>query len=274
MDNSAGPSDATILVSWLHEGPDRHPKFRNFSLQEFIEASPRDGDVESMLTRALVSTRVDPQLLAGFAKSLGWSGVRTWLVGKMPLVPNCRRGVFGEVLVGQVLQVIHRYVIPVWKDRFLVTRGQSSPGVDGLALKLQGTRLSEVCYYEVKLRTTLDREAAKQGYEQIRVEVDKPVPDLLSFVLARLHEQRSPLFDPLMSYLEDREYTGIDDTYRLGLVWEDREWDDSVLRALEARMQELSDQSLNVTLVKISGVRPLTTRIFSGVGVTELLDGD
>jgi hypothetical protein len=265
--------DAAVLIKWLREEPSREGSFKNFRLQEFIESLPCNDAVESVLARALSSARVDPALLGDYARILGWPHVQDWLVkGRMPQATTCRRGVFGEVLITDFLQAHHEYIIPIWKDRFLVTSGQSQPGLDGLAIKLENRRLKEVCYFEVKLRTKLDRNAAVQGYDQIRAEIDKPIPDLLHFVLARLYEQGSSLFEPLLGYLSEREYAGVDETYRLGLVWERGVWDDSVLRPLDAKMEALGHHSLSVLIIKIAGIIPLTTAVFGRIGVTELVD--
>ncbi len=269
------PSSHDTLTKWLHSAPPRSVAFKRFRLQELNEAEPRDEAVESLLVRALISARLERSLLAEYAKVLGWPRVQQWVSdSRMPLTSTCRRGVFGEVLVGQVLESLHEYLVPIWKDRFLITAGQSLPGLDGLALRMDGAKLKEVCYYEVKLRTTQDNQAAVKGYDQIRAEIGKPFPDLLHFVLARLSEQGSILFEPLLNYLSEREYAGIDETYRLGLVWEAGAWDDSVLGNLESKMEKLGEQSLDVLVIRLTGMIALTTQMFARVGVTKLSDDE
>ena len=130
------PSSHDTLTKWLHSAPPRSVAFKRFRLQELNEAEPRDEAVESLLVRALISARLERSLLAEYAKVLGWPRVQQWVSdSRMPLTSTCRRGVFGEVLVGQVLESLHELpLVPIWKDRFLITPGQSLPGLDGLAL--------------------------------------------------------------------------------------------------------------------------------------------
>src|SRR5712691_11907730 len=105
------------------------------------------------------------------------------------------------MLICAILEQFHGYKIPVQKLRFKITKGESLPGTDILALKtnIEGL-ITEVCFIESKLRTSSDNRAAIEGCNQLQGDYNSKFPDMVDFVTQRLYERQDPLFRPFLLY--------------------------------------------------------------------------
>jgi hypothetical protein len=208
------------------------------------------------------------------AKYLGWEQVSKQIVATiMPGLPTAKRGEFGEVLFAAILEEFHDYKIPVPKLRFKITAGQSLPATDILALKVDEiSAIIEVCFVESKLRTTSDNTAAVEGYKQLQSDYESKLPDILTFIAARLHERNDALFETFASYMRDRGDVTDKDNFRLGLCWERSEWHEKVLQNLQENGVDLP--RLTVHVIGIDNLRQIIDELFAELGIEEVFDDD
>ena len=237
----------------------------------FEEKTKIDENIKSYLRKSLLAARIDPNMLSTAVKRLGWKKTLNLLVRpSQPTKPKKRRGDFGEILTSAILVELMGYTIPVQKLRFTIKPEQSLPGTDIIAIKKGNGYFSEMCFVESKLRTSNDRfscRAAIEGYEQLRRDYLDRVPDMIQFILARLHERGDPLFYEFLNYLNNRQDLTHIDRFRLGLTWEHGKWKEEVLELLE---KDVEEKNLPRTVVQRVLVQELKTNIkdlFESIGV-------
>lgn len=262
-----------MLTAWL-TCQQRNPcPYTQFAVLDVNERGPISSQVMDHIKNLLISARLDPDLLKVAAQRWGWRGVAQLLTSAQPTAMTARRGEFGEVLSAALLTEFEGYQIPVQKFRFTITPDQSLPGTDLLALKVNdNAAIIEVCFLESKLRTGSDTGTAVRAYNQLRQDYEQQFPDMLVFVLARLHERRDPLLDAFLDYLRDRADTSDKERLRVGLTWERGSWTETVLQNLEDNGVERQD--LVVHVVYIGGLAHLIDQLFQQVGVGSIIDDD
>ena len=260
----------TMLADWLRCAARDPSEYASFKLVDGMEHTAPGPALHDRLAEMLRNARFNPAFLQEVASYLGWRSVADAVQTSTPIQTNGRRGVFGEALVCDLLEEFEGYLVPVKKFQFAITRGQSLPGTDALALKLSADgEISEACFVESKLRTGSSTLAAVEGYAQLKADHSKSIPDILMFVAARLWERGDPLAPVLMRYMRSRSQTPDVDTFRLGLVWEESAWTETVLRNLE---DASVDVALGVHAVRVSGLGALTESVFAAIGITGLVD--
>ncbi len=268
-----------MLNIWL-DSNERNPcPYSHFKVIDLREKILLSSGIKSHLRDLYVSARFDLHFLEslkGSAASLGWewNKVRKSIVEKgIPTISNFKRGEFGEVLITAVLEQFHDYKIPVYKLRYKITANQSLPGTDIVALGInnEGT-IIEVCFVETKLRTRKDNMAAIDGYKQLKETYESKLPDILTFIAARLQERKDNLYKAYMFYLLDRTDNRGKDNFRLGLCWENSEWSENVLENLQDNGVDLPKLILHV--IPINNLRQITDELFADLGVKEVSDDD
>jgi len=262
-------------ISWAKRDPSgyRHLEVADSSqnVRELQEAT------KSELADLLLSIRFVPGFLEDMARDMGWGKVADLMKSLMPTHNNGKRGEFGEAISHAILQEFHGLVVPVVKHQFKITRGQSLPGIDIIALKVgSGPQIDEVCYVECKLRTKRDDSAATGGFEQLKNEYTTKLPAMLTFVAQRLYERSDALFEPFKLYLSDRSDNIGKDKFVLSLCWEKNEWDEAVLTNLDEKI-EVDGEGPNTVLVvviQLQSLVSLTDEVFTRIGVTEISDDE
>ena len=130
-----------------------------------------------------------------------------------------------------------------------------------------GAPFLEVCFVESKLRGSADTGAPVEGYEQLRRDYEKELPDILQFLAARLQERNDPLYGDFMIYLRDRRDLASLDTFRLGLLWERDEWSETCLHNLEEYLENSGPPPVSVHVVVISGLINLVEELYGRLGL-------
>lgn len=227
-------------------------------------------DVKEYLKKLLLEARIDLDLLKDAARHLNWKKVEDLLVKpSQPTKTRKRLGDFGEILTNALLVEVYGYIVPVPKLRFAISSEQSQPGTDTIAIKRRNGFFSEICFVESKLRTADDNyscRAGVEGYEQLKKDYLKRVPDMISFVLARLHDKQDPLFYDFLNYLSNRQDLTHIDRFRLGLTWEHGKWKETILEALEEEV-DTSLPRLCVQRVRIQELASNVEDLFASMGV-------
>lgn len=258
-----GETKPSTLSEWL-EWKQRHPSdYKTFDLIEITEQRKISKPEINALASKISSARVDPELVRRAAEKVGWKNAATTLVVPMlPTLPNVRKGLFGETLAGMTLVDFFGYQIPVQKLRYSITKNQTLPGTDIIAVKYKDGGLTELCFVEVKLRTGEDTAAAKEAYGEIQRQRVQKIPALLSFITARLQAEQNPLFDLFLRYLLDRHDTTKIESTHICLVWEKMNWSEKTLVNLEDSITTPSASVLTVDLVIIENLVPLVGSVF------------
>lgn len=260
-----------LLFEWLDCNSKVSPRYINFDLIEICEKIPITSEIEAYLEMLFIEARLNLSVFQRLAQKLSWSKVRSLLSGSMPTYGTARKGFFGEVLLCALLKNIFGYIIPVQKSRYTITKDQTLPGADIIAIKTNQGTISEVCFVESKLRTTEDNGAAIQGYDQLKKYYSKEFPDMISFVLNRLGEINSPLFNDFFNYTIDRKDLSNIESFCLGLTWETAAWREKVLKKLEENI-EANFPKLIVKRIMINNLDKTVGTIFKKFGVVELID--
>jgi uncharacterized protein DUF1837 len=197
---------------------------------------------------------------------MGWRRLRNEVLpsrtaGSMPI----RRGDFGEALTNGILAELEGYTLPIGKLRYKVTANQTLTGTDTLGIKIaERGSISEVSFVESKLRCRPDTFAGVQAYRQLKHDVELALPDIVTFVAARLHDRNDALYEPFADYLASRADTRDIETYRIALSWDTSQWTETVLSNLEA--EELHLSPIGVSVCQISDLSNLIDRVYARIG--------
>jgi hypothetical protein len=264
-----------MISSWLLSQLRTPSAFGKFELYDVSEQCSLKQAVEQHLIRLLLEARINSKMLQEAAKVMGWKRVEELLVKPtQPTLPKKRLGDFGEVLTNALLTEVYQYTIPVQKLQFGVSDEQSQPGTDAIAIKKSGSSISEMCYVESKLRTKNDAYsclAAVQGYQQLKSDYSEKVPDMISFILARLYDSKDPLFFDFLNYINNRQNMASIDRLKLGLVWERDKWREETLESLEEEVDDTLPK-LSVYGFRIQGLKSTVERLYEKMGVDVIHD--
>jgi hypothetical protein len=262
-----------MLSEWLN-WRERNPcPYSQFQVTDVEERHQPPQKVRTYLVDLLQAARFEPHFLHDMAQSLGWEGVKRLVEQSVPRVSNAKRGEFGEVLTAEMLSNFHGYKIPIFKLRFKMTANQTLPTTDILALKIDAHgAIIEVCFIESKLRTSAAPMVAVDGCKQLEKDYESRLPDILTFIAARLHERNDPVYEAFKAYMRTRQDTTEQDTFRLSLCWEASAWRESALENLQEASVDLP--RLTVHVIRITHLRQLTDDLFAGIGVVEVSDDD
>lgn len=266
-----------MLGKWLN-CCNRDPQpYTEFAVFDATHLNTLDEDDKAHLCQLLTSTRFDADYIASMANILGWSNVQSSILSsQMPTQTSVRRGDFGEMLIGAILEEFLDYKIPISKLRYKVTKNQLLTGTDLLAIRLnESDEIIEVCLIESKLRTQLNSKTvvmAVTAYEQLEKDYAESLPAILQFISARLHEQKSTLFKPFAEYMRDRNDNREKDKFNISLCWDAAAWDEKILENLKDRGVDLS--GLVVHCIHLQDLGQLTDELFTSLGITEVVDDD
>lgn len=242
----------------------------SFGVVDVNERATPTLESKAELASLLRQERFDPQFVFAMAQSLGWTRVADAVRAGLSHGQRLRKGDLGEVLLGYLLEA-SGYVIPVRKMRSRISSDQSQPRIDVVAMRVANGEVTEVCMGESKLRTRLDLHAGTEAYAQLVEECRQDLPEILTFVAARLFESQSPLFDSFGTFLRDRaDSPGLEHRV-VGLTWSRAEWDERVLQNLE---DAGTDPPLDVHVIAIDDLGSLVTEVFTLAGLQVSDDED
>ncbi len=263
-----------MLDAWLASADRTPAPYSDFGVVDVTELAKPSDKVLKHVSGLLRDARVDPSFFQAAAQSLGWEEVEKWVQAAVPSGTTARRGQFGEVLCGAVMEEFHDFVVPVQKLQYAITAGQSLPSTDLLAVAIDegGQAIEEASFIEVKLRTGADTGFGTLGYRQLKEDYGKRIPDILRFVVARLYERGDALLEPFFTYLARRDDANGIDTFRVFLVQDDAVWSETTLTNLNDEPVELND--LTVHVVRLAALKNLTDKAFAKIGVTSVTDDD
>lgn len=256
-----------MLASWLKSEERDESPFSNFLLNDVREHTKPGNELKKYLENIYRDNIIDPGLYQEFVKRLGWERTKElFLDTRIPTLLNLKKGLFGEILNGSILEELFNYVIPIRKAQYAITQNQSLPSTDLVAIRTENGKINEVCFSESKLRIKYDGGVAVQGYKQLKKDQAYKMPSMLSFIMSRLYEQKNSLATPFLEYLCDRTEDSISiETMRLGIVNDSKSWKENTLTSLDEEID--GEPNPIVDLVLINDLEKLLRDFYQSIGV-------
>jgi hypothetical protein len=207
-------------LAWSLRTPRPHP---SFDVVDITESSERTPEIITGVASILQDCLVDPAFLLAASEWLRWPQLQEWRRDSAPRGIKLRRGAFGEALTTAMMELFHGHLVPVRKLHYTITRGQSLPGTDVIAITSDDHQtVTGVCFIETKLRTTtaFASQAVTEAVLQLRRDHDEALPSMLKFVAEHLHTSNHSLFSGFMRYMKDRRDLSHLDSFRIFLTWD------------------------------------------------------
>jgi hypothetical protein len=267
--------DSVMLKNWLSSSCPNPSPYQKFELIETTEKSELTAETREYLCSELIKARINLEAFEALAKRLGWAKVEELLRRNvLPTLPNMKRGFFGEILICKILEEFSGYIIPIQKWKYVITKNQSLPGTDAIAVKMKDDLITEVIFIESKLRTSPNANVALEGYRQLQADYSIEIPVMVAFVLSRLQEQKSPLFSAFNSYFLGRLEKTSSEKFYLGLTFDKDVWDDKVLNKLEGEVEKTGYPKLTVNKVCLAGLAHQISKNYKDIGIGEVADDE
>jgi len=247
-------------LEWCYRDPCPYIQFRVTDIQE--QCIPNE-EMKNSILESLAFERFNYSFIQDMVRILGWDSIAEEITeSDSEDLSSFLKGDIGEMFFSVILREFHNYIIPVLKLRSKIITKQSQPRTDVLALKIdQNRNITEVCYFEVKLRTTTDNSAASDSYYQLMDAYNSRIPSIIKHVASTLKEKDDPLYDNFLSYLQERRDSRDKDIFQIGLCWEKENWNEKVLENLDDIEIELP--ILTTQILQIENLRSLLNDIFN-----------
>lgn len=216
----------------------------------------RDLLIDSRINEKILTDCVTDQKLRHTPKEI--------LSAIIPSNQNMMNAEFGEVLTEAILELIHKYEIPIKKRRYAIHGNQSLPSHDTLALKVKNNKIVEMCFIESKLRNHKDYAAPTEAFYQLKQKYSVNLPEILIFNLQRMDELNHPLYLAFKEYLRNRTPGQNVDSFWIGLTWDIDCWRDSMLNNLKVATSTDLPKT-NIHLVKIKDLEKIICHLFAQV---------
>lgn len=201
------------------------------------------------------------------------SGIRGWnkkrakticIVEMQPDNDNVKKGKFGEVLHGAILEQFCGMVVACHRYQYSPDPNVSPPGLDIIALAPHdGGKGDRIVYAETKVRLNADGGALGKALGQLLKVRHKNLPGSLKTTMHALISTNPLLFERVV------RATGVgapNPHYRIGAIFEAKIWSDSQLRQI---VNKYDKQCMNLTVdvVKIDALESLIKESYDKVGV-------
>ena len=260
------------VKGWLKHTSKDDNSFDQFVINYISEITKPTDKIKRGLGSIVVSAWIDPDLLTDVCDDIGWTKTRDFLLEFTPSNKTAKRGEFGEALTYELLEKMLGFRVPVRKLRYKITSGQSLPGTDILALKLDGGSISEVCFIECKLRTVLDYQAALEAYIQLlRIRTQK-YPDIVKFTASRLKESGDKLYGSFRAYMLKHMNSAQIESFRITLIYDRSAWDKKVIEYLRDYSENNHLGNTFIDVISIEELKDLVDSVYGSIGIEEVID--
>lgn len=219
----------------------------------------------SEMASALDDSTASVEFIERMSRRMGWDADRArsaYIAEMQPDNDNVRKGKFGEVLHGAILEQFCGMVVICHRYRHSPDPNISPPGIDIIALAPQGVGGGEgVVYGETKLRTSADGGVLGRALKQLEKLRGANEPPSLKSTLQALSDTNPLLFDRVMQAVGSK---APDPHYRIGVIFEAKRWSDLQLRQINGTRAR--GMNLEVDVVKIESLGDLIEESYSKVG--------
>lgn len=253
-----------MLNHWLGHS-ERSPNPFNFNVIDISEKDNRDlQKVNEIFKKIFLDNTMNYKLIEKISKKIGWSETFSKFISpRLPKQDKMKKAKFGEMLEGEILENFFDFIIPIKKWRYAITSDESLHSIDVVAIKNNGSEITEMSLVECKVTGGSDKRLVSKAYLQLRDDLDKELPPILSFILARLDENRHPLFEMFLDYCLKK--TRGNDSYRISTVFDQQNWHEKSLENLNDIVKD-STSNLTVDVITIESLDDVITEIYKNNG--------
>ena len=253
-----------MLDEWL-EHSQRPPNSLNFNVVEINEKDGRNlKKVNEIFKNIFLDNTISYDLIEKISKKIGWNDTFVKFISpRLPKQKDMKKGKFGEMLEGTILEEFFDFVIPIKKWRYAITSDQSLPSTDIVAIKSDESKITEMCFVESKVTGTDDKKLVTVAYEQLMSEQTKGFPQILSFIIARLVENKDPLSERFIDYCLEKDRNN--DSYRVCTVYDKQKWADKSLENLNEVVTR-STPNLTVDVIRIESLDDVIKEVYKDKG--------
>ena len=253
-----------MLDDWLYYSK-RPPNSFNFDVIDINEKDNRDLDkVNNILRKIFIVNTMDYTLLKEISAKIGWDNTFSKFISPiLTKTERMQKAKFGEMLEGEILESFFDFVIPVKKWRYAITSDQSLPSIDIVAIKHNGSEITEMCFVECKVTGGSDRRLVVTAHKQLMDDLDKRSLHILPFIIARLKETNDPLHEMFLDYCLKR--TLDDDSHRVSVVFDQQNWDDQSLKNLNNVIPNPTS-NLTIDVITIESLEMVIENIYQDNG--------
>lgn len=253
-----------MLNHWL-EYSERSPNPLKFNVIDINEKDNRDLEkVNKIFKKIFLDNTMDYDLIEKISKKIGWTETFSKFISpRLAKKDNMKKGKFGEMLEGEILENFFDFIIPVKKWRYAITSDESLHSIDVVAIKNNDSEITEMSLVECKVTGGTDKKLVSKAYVQLMDDLDKEFPAILSFIIARLHENSHPLSEMFLDYCLKK--TSINDSYRISTVFDKQNWDEKSLENLNDVVPE-SMSNLTVDVITIESLDTIISKIYENNG--------
>ncbi len=256
---------------WLKRTSEDEESFDQFVINYISESTVPTDTIKSGLASMMMSAWLDPEIITNICDDIGWTETKKFLSGVVPSSKTAKRGEFGEALTYELLEKMLGFRVLVKKLRYKVTSGQSLPGTDILAVKLDKGSITEVCFIECKLRTVHDNQAAVDAYNQLLGISKQRYPDIVKFTASRLKDSQDSLFESFKNYMLKHSNPVQIETFRVTLIYDTSVWNKKVIERLRDELEKTRLSNTYVDVVSIKELKELVDSIFDSIGIKEVM---
>ena len=236
-----------------------------FGAEAYVEkARWEDVGGAEIMARLLAVATASTETVKAVAEMVGWSEEAgdKFVVKRQPRHEAQQKGKFGEVLHAAILETFHHMVVVTKRHMYNPAPGAPVHGIDLVALgKIEGMQGERVVYAETKLRTAQDRNALIRARADLARVNREDVPVSIAVEAERLRKSDPALFKRLVNAALERNKA----QYRIGAVFEESQWSDSLLSSLD-RVHDPDDLDMVVDIVKIGSLHDLVLESYKKVG--------
>lgn len=224
-----------------------------------------DAEAASEMASALDESTASREFIEHASRRRGWDVDKARLVYIAEMQPDnisVKKGKFGEVLHGAILEQFWGVVVVSHRYRYSQDPNVSPHGPDIIALMPQdGGGNERIMYGETKLRTSADGSTLNNALAQLEKIQGGDKPLSLKSILQVLSDTDPQLFYRVAQAADNKT---LDPHYRIGAIFEANCWSDR-------QFQQIKDNrarriNLGVDVVKIGSLNDLIEESYSKVG--------
>jgi hypothetical protein len=259
-----------VITKWLIKN-DRVKVSRKYEVTDYTELSSPDENIQDYLTKIVLTSKRNPELLQRAAKLLG---ADEWAKYAQLVLTNrirLRHGNFGEIIGKEILREFEGFVSPVEKLRYGISKEASLAGTDLCVFRLNDSgAIVEVCFGETKVRIDRDNSKAVEAHEQLVADRELHFAEILDFIANCLAERQDPMYEQVQDILFSK--LKVAENFKIVLVFEKSFWSEKCLENLDEEENIL--EPLTVKVVLIDGLRNLIAAVFEKAGYISSFDHD
>ena len=219
----------------------------------WVSAEAADG-----MAALLAESTASQDLLERMSRRRGWDENKArsrYIVERQPTSDILRKGKFGEVLHGAILEEFCGMTVICHRYRYSPSPNISPPGLDIIALMPQADGDGErIVFVETKLRLNADARTLVNALAQLAKEQGVSEPQSLKSTLQVLSAADPRLYERVLQAVGSEAHKP---HYRIGAVVEAKSWSNASLRQLKSIPDRMQDMCFAVDVVKINALGDL-----------------